>query len=195
MTCLFETNRLNVCVATPADADLFYALWTHPKVMKFVGFPNGLQITHAEIVSKLEKKTKGVFDYWLVAKLKATGEKIGECCLHSPSEDRIASTDVKLHPQYWGHKYGVEIKQGLVDYLFTYTDCIAVEASPNIKNLAAINMQEAVGGIKVREEIYEFPENMSVYTAPVHSIIFRVSREDWEAQHRRYVQKPPSKGL
>ncbi|MCP5094187.1 MAG: GNAT family N-acetyltransferase [Chloroflexi bacterium] len=181
MHIVFETERLKIRVATPDDAEFYYALWTHPQVMKFVGFPNGLQITHEEVVSKLKKPTTGVFERRLVVELKSTSAKIGECCLHGQDEERIASTDVKLLPQYWGHKYGVEIKQGLVAYLFMHTDCVAVEASPNIENIASIKMQEAVGGIKIREETYEFPEHMRSYTVPVHSVIYRVHRTNWES--------------
>jgi hypothetical protein len=43
-------------------------------------------------------------------------------------------------------------------------------------------MQESVGGKFVREELYEFPEDMRDWTRPVHSLIYRVSREDWEVR-------------
>jgi len=64
----------------------------------------------------------------------------------------------------------VEVKQGLVDYLFTHTDCIAVQAAPKRGNVASIKMQEAVGGVYVREE------------EPY--LVYRVSRETWEARRR-----------
>jgi hypothetical protein len=42
-------------------------------------------------------------------------------------------------------------------------------------------MQEAVGGEFIREETYHFPEEMSDFTRPVHSLIYRVTRETWSA--------------
>jgi RimJ/RimL family protein N-acetyltransferase len=60
--------------------------------------------------------------------------------MHLPDDDGIASTDIKLLPAYWGQRYGSEIKKGLVDYLFTNTDCLAVEASPNVNNIASIRL-------------------------------------------------------
>ena len=39
---VFETERLIVRIATEADVELFYALWTNPQVMKYVGFPQGI---------------------------------------------------------------------------------------------------------------------------------------------------------
>jgi RimJ/RimL family protein N-acetyltransferase len=55
--------------------------------------------------------------------------------------------------------YGVEIKQALVDYLFTHTDCSAVEATPNVENKASIKMQEAVGGVCLGEATFQVPES------------------------------------
>ena len=148
--------------------------------MTNVGFPQGLRITREEIAANLEKQDPAqVFDRYLMVELQATGEVIGECKLGSPDAEGIAETDVKLFPQFWGHKYGVEIKRGLVDYLFRHTDCTAVQASPNVNNVASIRMQEAVGGVRVGEELYEFPAEMQDYTVPVHAYIYRVYRQDW----------------
>ncbi len=106
---------------------------------------------------------------------------MGECKLHPPNPEGIASTDVKLLPDYWGHKYGLEVKRALLDYLFAHTDCVAVEASPNVNNPASIKMQEAVGGVRIKEAVYEFPIGMQDYTVPVHHYIYRVERGHGEA--------------
>ncbi len=177
---VFATERLQVRTATAVDADLLYALWTNPRVMTFVGFPQGLRITLEEITVKLDMQDPAqVFDRYLMVELQATGEVIGECKLGYPDDEGIAETDVKLFPQFWGHKYGVEIKRGLVEYLFRHTGCTAVQASPNVKNVASIRMQEAVGGVRVGEELYEFPAEMQDFTVPVHACIYRVYRQDW----------------
>ena len=93
---------------------------------------------------------------------------------------KMAETDVKLLPDFWGHKYGVEIKRALVSHLFTHTDCIAVEATPNVENIASIKMQEAVGGVRIKEAVYQFPDHMRDYTTPVHHYVYRVERSTWE---------------
>jgi len=43
-------------------------------------------------------------------------------------------------------------------------------------------MQEAVGGMRVGEKTYEFPEAMRETTTPVHAAIYQVSREIWERE-------------
>jgi RimJ/RimL family protein N-acetyltransferase len=177
---VFETERLMVRKATVDDAAHFYALWTNPQVMGYVGFPQGLKVTRRQIENMIREQGDGVFNGRLLVLLKATGEKIGEAALHLPNEYGIAETDVKLLPQFWGNKYGVEVKQGLVDYLFTHTTCKIVQASPNVNNAASINMQEAVGAVCVGEKIHEFPAHMRGYTQDVHAYIYHVRREDWE---------------
>jgi RimJ/RimL family protein N-acetyltransferase len=158
--------------------------------MQYVGFPKGLRVSREDIEARIAAQmtrvgdppytAEAVLDQLLVVALKATGEAIGECKLGAPDEAGVAEPDTKLLPAYWGHKYGTEVWQALVDYLFTHTDCTTVAGSPNVDNVASIKMQEAAGGVRVDESVYEFPEAMRAFTTPVHCYIYHVSREDWQ---------------
>jgi RimJ/RimL family protein N-acetyltransferase len=101
-----------------------------------------------------------------------------------PDEEGVSRTDVKLLPAYWGHKYGVEIKQALVDYLFLHTDCAAVEGTPNVANIASIKMQEAVGAVRVGEDTFHFPIARAALTTPVHHYIYHVTRATWARRRK-----------
>ena len=182
---VFDTERLVIRVATAQDVDLIYELWTDPRVMANVGFPRGLRTTREEIEHRLRKPSESEFERVLTIELKATGQAIGQCHMKTPDEEGVAETDVKLLPAFWGHKYGVEIKRGLVAHLFTHTDCTAVGATPNVGNVASIKMQESVGGVRVGEQVYEFPESMRDYTTPVHHYIYHVYRKDWEREQSK----------
>lgn len=179
---VFDTERLVIRTASIQDVDLIYELWTDPRVMANVGFPHGLRTTREEIEEGLRKPSDSEFKRLLVVELRATGQPIGQCLMHHPDEEGIAETDIKLLPAFWGHKYGVEVKRGLVAHLFTHTGCTAVQATPNVGNIASIKMQESVGGVRVGEKVYEFPKSMRHYTTPVHHYIYRVYREDWERE-------------
>ncbi len=176
-----ETSRLLIRKAVELDAPLFQALWTDPRVMRNVGFPQGLPITPEETRAKIADRQAGdVWQWFLVVVLKETGAAIGECKMHLPDEAGIATTDVKLLPEHWGHKYGVEIKRALVEYLFAHTDCTAVEATPNVDNVASIKMQEAVGGQRVGERLFEFPAEMRDHTTPVSAYVYHVYRHTFK---------------
>jgi len=180
---VFETERLVIRLATVQDVEIFYRLWTNPQIMANVGFPYGLPVTRADIQYKISQGGPSEFEQLLIVALKSTGEPIGECKLHRPDPHGIAATDVKLLPEFRGNKYGVEVKRGMLDYLFTHTDCREVEATPNVGNLPSIKMQLAVGAVCVGERLYEFPESERSYTTPVRYYLFRVSRETWQKQH------------
>ncbi len=77
---------------------------------------------------------------------------------------------------------GVEIKRALVNYLFDNIPCTIIEATPNIRNIASIKMQEAVGGFRVGEDIFGVPPEKEAFMVPVHHYIYRVFREDWTAK-------------
>lgn len=179
-TTVFTTDRLSVELATVEHVDLYFDLWTDPRVMSNVGFPKGIPISKDKIREQLERQPTSELKGLLVVVLKATGEAIGECKMHAPDEQGIARTDIKLLPELWGHKYGVEVKRGLLAHLFTHTDCVAVEATPNVENIASIKMQEAVGGVRTGESIDEFPDSMKDYTRPVHHYTYVVHRSVWQ---------------
>jgi len=177
---IFETERLVVRAAGEEDVDLFYALWTDPRVMRNVGFPEGLAVTRDGLKEKLSRQGRSEFDRLLVVQLKATGRAIGECKLSSPDRNGVAEPDVKLLPEFWGHRYGVETWRGLIDYQFAHTDCRIVQATPNVDNIASIKMQEAVGAVRTGRDVHRFPDSMRGYTSPVDHHIYRVNREDWK---------------
>lgn len=183
---IFTTHRLLIrkALTTYDDIDMFLRLWTDGRVMGNVGFPKGLQTSRESIQQRLESQGDSEYDQLLIIERISDSQRLGECKLGAPDENGIAETDIKLLPEYWGHSYGVEVKRGLLDYLFTHTDCRAVHASPYMNNIPSIRMQEAVGGIRIHEDIYEFPENMRSYTTPVHCYIYEVTRQTWESQPR-----------
>jgi len=184
---IFETRRLSIRQATASDkdVDLFYSLWTNPKVMTLVGYPYGLRITRDDIRARIEKEDTTEYNKKLIVELKEGDQRIGECKLGLPNDEGISETDVKLLPEFWGQGYGTELKRGLVDYLFRHTDCRIVQGTPNKKNIASQKMQAAVGGKIVSETVYRFPENMRDYTCDVPHYIYHVYRSDWEKRQKQ----------
>ncbi|MFH1372599.1 MAG: GNAT family protein [bacterium] len=182
MSTVFETTRLRIRRPTtsPEDVDLLFNLWTDPQVMADVGFPEGLTITREEVKCQVAGWNSSPDNDRLVAALKESGQLIGECKLGKPDTDGTCETDVKLLPRFWGRGLGTEIKQGLVDYLFTHTDCTAVRATPNRNNIASQKMQEAVGGKVVDQGVYHFPKPLRSQTIDVPYLVYVVTREEWQ---------------
>ncbi len=179
---VFETARLIIRIPTTKDEDVdfYFQLWNDPRVMENVGFPKGLMKRREDIIAQLARIHPSEYDRTLIVIEKQNNKPIGECKLGSPNEEGIAHTDVKLLPAFWGKDFGLEIKKGLVDYLFTHTSCNAIEASPNRSNIASQKMQERVGAKRISEGVYQFPEHMRSYTKSVELYIYRLDRSDWE---------------
>ncbi len=178
---IFETKRLKVRkpVNTPEDVEFYYKLWNSSEVMRNVGFPQGLRISRKNISEIIQKQDENEYNKTLIIEKKQTDERIGECKLGYPNEEGISITDLKLLPEFWGNGYGKEIKNALCFYLFKNTSSRIVEGSPNVENVASQKMQEACGGVKVRESVYHFPESMRNYTEDVHSIIYHIHKNKW----------------
>ncbi len=178
---MFITVRLAVRKAAPTkeDIEFFHRLWNHPRVMSNVGFPHGLQITPEKIRELFAQPPPNDLNSRLIVTVKETGEKIGECKLGAPDENGLSETDVKLLPEYWGKGYGTEIKRALLRCLFAWTDCRIVQATPNVNNPASIRMQEAVGGKRIEQGEFRFPDNMAAFTTPVKHYIYHVYRDEW----------------
>lgn len=193
---VFETPRLQIRRAGPSaeDVELFYLLWTDPRVMVNVGFPSGLRTTREEIRASLEQEHDEDFNRHLIIVRKEEGSLLGEAWMSRPDPQGISETDIKLRPAFWRQGYGVEVKRGLVSYLFTHSNCQAIRATPNIENITSIKMQEAVGGVRVGEEVSEFPPAMQAYTRPVHHFIYLVYREDWEKGELKKIPLDSSSG-
>lgn len=182
---IIRTRRLVIRTAEIGDVEILFRLWTDPRVMTNVGYPQGLAISRREIEDSIRAQDPGSeFGKYLMAQLLDDGPTLGECKMILPDKEGISRTDVKLLPAFWGHKYGTEIKQVLVDYLFLHTDCRAVEGTPNVANVASIKMQEAVGAVRVGEDTFHFPEAKAAFTMPVHHYIYHVTRPTW-AQRRK----------
>ncbi|MDP8240463.1 MAG: GNAT family protein [Candidatus Hatepunaea meridiana] len=179
---VFETDRLHIRKAMTSDEDveMFFRLWNHPKVMINVGFPNGLGISKERIVEQFQKQSVTEYDSRLIVIRKEGDLKIGECMLGTPDENGVSKTDVKLLPEFWNNGYGKEIKQGLVNYLFTNrTDCQAVKADPKKSNIASQKMQEYVRATRI-ENGEEYPiKNVEKYFPPEDHYLYLVFRKDW----------------
>ena len=177
-----QTKRLEIRKTSAINENIsfLYSLWTNPDIMKFVGYPQGLRISEEDIKKQLQKEYLDEFNRVLLVFLKDSNIPIGECKLGSPDKNNIAYTDIKLLPEYQGKGFGSEIKRALIDYLFTNTQCKAIKGTPNRNNIASIKMQEAVGGKRVKEGCYHFPEDMKEYTTDVPFYEYLVFRSDWE---------------
>jgi RimJ/RimL family protein N-acetyltransferase len=177
-----QTSRLGIRRAAAKDAAFIHTLWTMPKVMRLVGFPNGLTITVDEIEEGLTCSPSSKFESLLIVALLETGEQIGQCKIGSPDTDGICEPDIKLLPAYWGHGYGKELWTAIIDYAFLNSSASIVQGTPNQANTASLRMQLRSGMVKVDEGV--FPNHPSPHpgVVPVPYYRLQITRAQWLAR-------------
>ncbi|MBN1878512.1 GNAT family N-acetyltransferase [bacterium] len=183
------TDRLLIRPAAFEDIHRIVELWNDPRITTFVGFPFGLR-TNADIVaSQLVPPPEHLTDRILVVIHYESGKIIGQAMMHSPDQNGLSTTDIKLNPDHQGLHYGSEIKRALLTYLFHETSCTIVETTPNLANSASIHLQESCGAIRIGRGRWEPSHDSSADCIPVDYWIYRVYKHSApypDVRHRQF---------
>ena len=183
MTCDFlQTQRLGIRRATVQDATFIHTLWTMPAVMRFVGFPQGLAISVAEIENEVTNSPDSEFGSRLIVTLLETREQIGQCKIGAPDCDGICEPDIKLLPAYWGKGYGKELWAAMVDYAFLHSPARVVQGTPNQANTSSIRMQLGSGMTQVDEGLFPVHPSRHPGAVAVPYYKLHITREQWKAR-------------
>ncbi len=179
---LFATQRLTVRRATAGDAAFIHGLWTSPAVMRYVGFPRGLDISVDDVRRQIEATNDADFGSRLIVKRIEDGRRIGQTKLGVPDEDGICEPDIKLHPEVWGRGYGTELWNALIDYAFEHSDARIVQGTPNRGNTASVRMQTGAGMHAVDEGVFDGHLEKVPGAAPVPYLKLQITRRAWTAR-------------
>lgn len=150
--------------------------------MHFVGYPYGLSITISDILARLKTQNGKIFGELLVITKRENGVAIGECWLGKDSKEKILEPDVKLFPEYWGNKFGIEVWRGLVEYIFSHSQCQIIQGTPNIGNIASIRMQESVGATRISQGKYYFSDTNKENTTPINYYLYQLTKQQYSCK-------------
>ncbi|PKL00256.1 MAG: GNAT family N-acetyltransferase [Tenericutes bacterium HGW-Tenericutes-1] len=128
------------------DLDNTFTLWNSGEVMKFVGFPNGLGITHEKLqkwLKYIENKRPKTNHYSIY------DEVIGYCgeTFYSIYELGYASLDIKLLPVAQGRGIAYKALSYAIEEAFKQ-GAIKVWVDPNPNNIKAISLYERLGFVR-----------------------------------------------
>jgi len=182
---LFTTRRLRVRRATTEDATFIHALWTSPAVMRYVGFPRGLDVSVDDVRRQVKATNDTDFGSRLIVECADDGRRIGQTKLGIPDKDGICEPDIKLHPEVWGHGYGTELWNALIDYAFEHSDARIVQGTPNRHNTASVRMQMGAGMRTVDEGVFDGHLEKVPGAVPVPYLKLQITRREWSARKER----------
>lgn len=161
-----ETERTIIRLPKISDFEFIKNLWLDSEVMKFIGFPRGMELPDDEIGDWLNNKDSAKVR--LIVEEKTSGKQIAETGWQTNIEyphangRKSSNIDIKISQSHWGQGYGTEILKGLIDYIFNNTDLEVLFVDPNIENIAAIKLYEKIGFKKIGQPVFHNSDNMQI---------------------------------
>ncbi len=167
-----STTRLDHRALTADDAESFYALNSHPDVMRYTGEPpiQSLEQAQQAIADYPDFKTIG-YGRWGCF-YKPTGELIGFCGLkYLPELDEV-DIGFRYLPAYWGRGLATEAALACIDFGF---DTLRLE------RIIGLVLEQNVASIRVLEKI-GMQQNGRTLCEVLDALRFEISRTDRTAQ-------------
>ncbi len=142
---IFHGERVIIKLTEENDLKYIKDLWNEGEVMKWVGFPNGLDVTIEKVKEWFEK----IRNYELAKHFVVyTNENTfcGELFYRKDVEHQRAGLDIKFLPNSRGKGLAAESLKLLIEYIFNNENNInAVWTEPSIDNFSARKLYSKCG--------------------------------------------------
>lgn len=147
-------------------------LWNNGEVMKWIGYPNGLNVSVVKLKKWLEKINKSSIRKSFVVSELTTKSFCGELFYEIDKEYNRAGLDVKFLPEAQGRGLGTESFKLLIKYIFENEPTVeAVWTEPAPNNIHAKKVYEHCGLKQSKQPVYM--EHRELY--------MELTRENWQA--------------
>ncbi len=150
-----QTKRLEHRALTVHDAAAFFALNSHPDVMRFTGEPplRSLEEARESIANYPDFNTVGYGRWGCV--LKETQAVIGFCGLkYLPSLDEV-DVGFRFLPQYWGRGFATEACSASITFGFEVLGLRCIIGLVLAENIPSIRVLNKVGMVPNGNITYE----------------------------------------
>ena len=142
-----ESQRIRLRKFKESDAEVFFKYRTNPKVALYQGegWDNYKFEQAACFVKEQSYSEPGIPDTWfqLVIELKETGEVIGDCAIHTLSQEKNqVEIGFTLDPLFQNKGYGYEAVKSLLWYIFEVMKMHRVIVLPDVRNESSIKLLE-----------------------------------------------------
>ena len=142
-----DASRVSLRWISPADRDAFYAIYSHPEVMRYWSTP---PLVDREAAANLIKKIQEDWQRrailkWGIAR-RTDNQLIGSVTLFNLDfTHRRAEIGYALGRDFWGQGYMNETLMALLGYAFEVLDLHRIEADVDPRNAASIRTLERLG--------------------------------------------------
>ena len=127
----------------PDDLSFLRDLWNDGRVMKWVGFPEGVGATDRSLARWYDQRLSTPhFHHFII--VSEDGQRCSEVCFDL--KDEYASLDIKLCSEAQGKGIATDALNELIDTAFNYSqDCQIVWTEPSADNQAARRLYTRCG--------------------------------------------------
>jgi RimJ/RimL family protein N-acetyltransferase len=176
-----NTSRLSLRWISATDVDDFYAIYSHPEVMRYWSTPPLPDRNAAgKLISEIhEGFARRELLKWGIA-LRSDDTLIGSITLfHLDFTHRRTEIGYALGRPYWGKGYMQETLKAVISYAFEELDLHRIEADVDPRNTASIRTVERLG---FQREGY-LRERWQVNGEIQDALFYGLIRPDWEKNH------------
>jgi ribosomal-protein-alanine N-acetyltransferase len=128
-----------------ADVDAIHALWTDPRVRRFLW--DDVVIPRERVTEIMAASTVHFAEHrygWWAVQERGSAELLGFCGLR-PSERGAPELLYGLWPHHWGKGLATEAAQAVLSYAFTTLGQAEVVAATDVPNEASVRVLERLG--------------------------------------------------
>ena len=149
-----SSARCDLVPVTHADAAALHALWTAPGVRRYLwdGEIIPRERTDEAISTSEDLFERHDFGLWLLRE-RIDHSLIGFAGLWPFREAEEFELLYGIDERMWGHGYGVEASQAVIDYGFTQLGMPVIRASTDVANAASVRVLEKLGFVQTRRQV------------------------------------------
>lgn len=147
---IFETKRLLVRKLESSDFAAFHEMQSNPNVMRYTGStPRSADENRGELEKCINQYGQHNNNFWVWAiELKSTNEFVGTCAVVF----EINELGYRFLEKHWGHGFGNEISEGLIEHAFAKMNLAKVYAVVDRENRASAKILDRSKLVFVRED-------------------------------------------
>lgn len=142
-----DASRVSLRWISRADTDAFFAIYSHPEVMRYWSTPPlADREAAANLIKKIQEdwKRRAILK-WGIA-LRTNNQLIGSLTLFNLDfNHRRAEVGYALGREYWGQGYMNEALMALLKHAFEVLELHRIEADVDPRNAASIKTLERLG--------------------------------------------------
>lgn len=149
-----SSARCDLVPVTHADAAALHALWTAPGVRRYLwdGEIIPRERTDEAISTSEDLFERHDFGLWLLRE-RIDHSLIGFAGFWPFREADEFELLYGIDERMWGHGYGVEASQAVIDYGFTQLGMPVIRASTDVANAASVRVLEKLGFVQTRRQV------------------------------------------